>query len=159
VQHNMMPLDGRVRDEITPLVTALGFSLIDVTVFRGKGARQVKLVIYRPAGVSIEDCARVSRQIHPRLEIMEALGDCTLEVSSPGVGRRLKSPAEYEIFRGRGATVLVEGESEWRRGVIDHSDEKSLFLKHEGTVVEIPLSRIKQAKLAMLKEEGHHHVL
>ena len=43
----MRPLDDRVRDEITPLVQALGFTLIDVTVFRGKGARSVKLVIYR----------------------------------------------------------------------------------------------------------------
>jgi ribosome maturation factor RimP len=159
VQNSMRPLDDRVRYEITSLVQALGFILIDVTVFRGKGVRSVKLVIYRPAGVSIDDCARISRQVHPRLEIMEGLGDCTLEVSSPGIGRKLKSRTEYEIFRGRGVSVLVEGESEWRQGLIGHTGEASLFLRTEGAVMEIPFERIKQVKLAFVKEEGHNHVL
>jgi len=159
VLNGVRPLNDRVREEITPLVQALGFSLIDVNVFRGKGARSVKLVIYRPEGVGVEDCARVSRQVHPRLEIMDALGDCTLEVSSPGIGRRLKGPAEYHIFRGRGAAVLVEDESEWRQGLIDHAGDVSLFLKREGAIVEIPYEQIKQVKLVFIKEEGHNHVL
>ncbi len=159
MQNNMMPLDDRVRTEITPLVEALGFSLVDVNVFRGKGVRSVKLVIYRPEGVNIDDCARVSRQVHLRLEIMEELGACTLEVSSPGIGRRLKGPAEYEIFKGRGAVVLVAGESEWRQGLIDHTADTGLFLKSEGVIVKIPFEQIKQVKLAIVKEEGQSHVL
>ena len=154
MQNGIRPLDDRVREEIKPLLEALGFILIEVNVFRGKGARQARLVIYRPEGVSIEDCARVSRQVHPRLEIMEELGDCSLEVSSPGIGRQLRGPSEYEIFKGRGVKALLTGESEWREGMIDHVDDKSLFLKAEGVIVEIPLEQIKQVKLAFVKGEG-----
>jgi ribosome maturation factor RimP len=155
----MRPLEVTVRDEITPLVNALGFTLIDVNVFRSKGARSVRLVIYRPAGVGIEDCAAVSRSVHPRLELMDELGECTLEVSSPGVGRLLKGPAEYEIFRGKGAAVLRQGESEWLMGIIDHTDEQSLVVRSEGKTVNIPFDKIKRVKLAFVKEEENSHVL
>ncbi len=155
----MRPLADAVRDEITPLITALGFTLIDINVFRHKGACSVRLVIYRPSGVGIDDCAAVSRSIHPRLELMSELGDCSLEVSSPGIGRLLKGPAEYEIFRGRGAAVLLEGESEWRKGVIDRTDERALYLRSEGKTMELPLDTIKRVKLAFVNEEENSHVL
>jgi ribosome maturation factor RimP len=153
------PLEETVREEIGPLVTALGFTLIEVNVFRSKGVRTVKLVIYRPAGVGIDDCAAVSRSVHPRLELMSELGVCSLEVSSPGIGRVLKDAAEYEIFRGRGASVLIIDESEWHTGIIDHTDEANLFLRSEGKTMGIPLQNIKRVKLAFVKEEGNSHVL
>jgi ribosome maturation factor RimP len=149
----MRPFEDHVRSEVAPLIEAMGFSLIDLNVFRSKGARQVKLVIYKPEGVSIADCARVSRQVHPRLEIMEELGDCSLEVSSPGIGRRLKDPAEYKIFQGHSVAVLIIDESEWRRGRIDHADNKSLFLEAGGEIVALPYEKIKQVKLSLAKGE------
>jgi ribosome maturation factor RimP len=159
VPNAMRPLTDAVREEITPLVHALGFTLIDVNVFRSKGARAVRLVIYRPEGVGIEDCAAVSRSVHPRLELVSELSGCSLEVSSPGIGRILKGPAEYEIFRGRGGAVLIEGRSEWLPGVIDGTAEGALVMKSEGKTVNIPFDKIKRVKLALVKEEENSHVL
>jgi len=159
VPNAMRPLVDAVREEISPLVHALGFTLIDVNVFRSKGARAVRLVIYRREGVGIDDCAAVSRSVHPRLELMDELSGCSLEVSSPGIGRILKGPAEYELFRGRGAAVLREGHSEWLKGVIDRTEEGALQMKSEGKTVSIPFDKIKRVKLALVKEEENDHVL
>ncbi len=150
------PLEETIRGEIAPLVNALGFTLIDVNVFRSKGVRSVRLIIFRPQGVGVEDCAAVSRSVHPRLELMSELGDCSLEVSSPGIGRLLKGPVEYEIFRGQGAAVLVEGESEWRKGLLDGVDDASLIIRSEGKTVKIPIDKIKRVKLAFVQEENSH---
>jgi ribosome maturation factor RimP len=154
----MRPIADRVREVISPLMEALGYVLLDVTVFRHRGRSAVKMTIHRAAGVGIDDCAQVSRQAHPLLETMEELGDCSLEVSSPGAGRLLKGPAEYGIFLGRGAEVLITDESEWRKGVIHQADGNHLFLKREGAIVQIPYEKIKRVKLAFVKEEGGSHV-
>jgi ribosome maturation factor RimP len=118
-----------VRDTVQPVLAALGFALVELAVGRRKGSTRVSLVIYRREGVGIDHCATVSSAVLPRLETLPDMQDVSLEVSSPGTERNLRTPAEYEIFSGRGVRILSGDETEWRRGIIEKVDNGTLWLK------------------------------
>lgn len=140
-------LNKTVREEIEPVITGMGFSLVECTVGRLKGVTRVAVVVHRAAGVGIDECAEVSRLIYPRLLTIEGMEDVSLEVSSPGIDRRLKSPAEYGIFAGRGVRILAADEAEWIGGVIERAENGVLKLRTGGGVREYPISSIRKARL------------
>lgn len=105
-------------------------------------------------GISFEECVRVSKRILDYDEQQEIIpGNCTLEVSSPGINRKLRLPAHFEGAVGErvrvkfrsaetGATVVVHG-------VIRHAAGGTVQLESEPKreVVSIPLSEIKEARV------------
>jgi len=140
-------IDGNVRDAIEPLLSGMGFSLVDLSIGRLSGSTRVSIVIYRREGVGVDECAEVSSLLFPRLEATEGLPDVSLEVSSPGIERVLRSPAEYQIFVGRGVRILAGTESEWIRGIIDRVDAGTVWLRSGGSTRGFALSGIRKARL------------
>jgi ribosome maturation factor RimP len=136
-----------IRDAIQPLLAGMGFSLVEANVGRRKGATVVNLVIYRPAGVGVEQCAAVSELVYPRLQTMEELGDVSLEVSSPGIERAIRSLEEYRIFVGRGVRVLSGTETEWLSGIIEGVQGDTLTLRKGKKRFELALGGIRRARL------------
>src|SRR5438309_11942764 len=83
---------------------ALGYELVDVDVSaRGK---LVRVFIDKPKGVDVEDCARVSEHL-TRLFAVENVDFDRLEVSSPGLDRALKKPADFVRFEGAEAELKL----------------------------------------------------
>jgi ribosome maturation factor RimP len=79
-----------------------GLELVDVE-FRGGGkARMLRIYIDKPGGITHADCEAVSREVSAILDVEEAVpgGQYLLEVSSPGLDRKLVKPADYERFSG-----------------------------------------------------------
>jgi ribosome maturation factor RimP len=140
-------LERAVRAEIGPVLSAMGYDLVELSVRRRTGASHVVIVLHRPGGVGIDQCAEVSRAIRPRLELVEGLADVTLEVSSPGIERTLKDPAEYGMFLGRGVRVLPATGGEWIGGVIEGYREGTLSLSTPNGVREFPAGSIRRARL------------
>ncbi len=136
-----------VRREVEPILKSLGFSLVELTVARRKGSTRIGVVIHGPSGVGIEECSQVSRLLFPRLETVEDLPDVSLEVSSPGMDRTLKSAGEYGIFTGRGIRILMEGETEWRGGTLVKFLDGMIDLIAEGKTETIPVQSIRKARL------------
>jgi ribosome maturation factor RimP len=95
-----------------------GIELVEVQVLGGGAHRMVRLYIDKPAGVSHADCELISQQVGAILDVEDVIpGHYTLEVSSPGVERKLLKPKDYERFQGRKAKVTlkepVEGQRHW----------------------------------------------
>jgi ribosome maturation factor RimP len=145
-------LDSRVLQEVEPLVNAMGFDVVELGLRRRRGQTQVYVTVYRPAGVSIDDCAAVSRNIHPRLELIEELGDIALEVSSPGLNRTLKGPREYAIFRGRRVRVLLDDDPQWRNGRILEASGETVTLEMDGEARAVRVGEIRRARLEEAEE-------
>ena len=79
-----------------------GLEVVEVE-FRGGGkARMLRVFIDKPQGVTHQDCEAVSREVGTILDVEDAVpgGSYTLEVSSPGLDRRLTRPADFERFTG-----------------------------------------------------------
>ncbi len=91
-----------VRQIVERVAASSGLEVVDVE-FRGGGkARMLRIFIDKPGGVTHEDCANVSREVVTILDVEDAVpgGSYTLEVSSPGLDRSLRKPADYERFTG-----------------------------------------------------------
>ena len=140
-------IEKAVREAVEPLLTGMGFSLVELTIGRLKGSTRVNVVLYRKQGVGIEDCTEVSRLLFPRLETVEGLEDVSLEVSSPGIERGIKSPAEYEVFGGKGVRILAGDETEWFGGVIDRVEDGTLWLRKGRETRGFAVSGIRKARL------------
>ena len=92
----------QIRGIAEQVAASEGMELVDVE-FRGKGPRSLlRIFIDKPGGVTHRDCELISHQVGAILEVEDLIpASYTLEVSSPGVERRLTRPADYDRFAGR----------------------------------------------------------
>tara|TARA_Y100001934_G_scaffold240709_2_gene295221 strand:+ start:3082 stop:3540 length:459 start_codon:yes stop_codon:yes gene_type:complete len=82
-----------------PTIEALGYELVGVEMAGGGGT--LRVYIDREEGISVDDCARASREVSAVLDVEDPIrGTYTLEVSSPGVDRPLFSEADFKRFVG-----------------------------------------------------------
>lgn len=92
----------RARGIAERVAASLSVEVVDVEL-RGSGnKRMLRITIDKPAGVTHEDCANLSREVGTILDVEDAVpgGSYLLEVSSPGLDRKLVRPADYERFTG-----------------------------------------------------------
>lgn len=96
--------------EIAGRVTArYGVELVEAELRGGGKARTLKIVIDKEDGVTHEDCANVSRELSVILDVEDAVsgGSYTLEVSSPGLDRKLLKPEDYARFAGSRVKLMT----------------------------------------------------
>jgi ribosome maturation factor RimP len=105
-----MALDiEQVRHIVNRVAGSSGLEVVDVE-FRGGGkARMLRVFIDKPGGVTHEDCADLSREVGTILDVEDAVpgGSYTLEVSSPGLDRKLVKPEDYTRFAGQKVRVTT----------------------------------------------------
>ncbi|HEY8119668.1 MAG TPA: ribosome maturation factor RimP [Methylophilaceae bacterium] len=135
-------------------VTQLGFELVDVELSnRGK---LIRLFIDKPEGINIDDCVLVSNQLSNVLSVENGIDYDRLEVSSPGLDRVLKKPADFERFAGQRAHIklrvpAVAENKEPRKnflGILRGLEQDALLIECDGAVQRIVLSNIDKARLA-----------
>ena len=147
-------LRDRLIGLLEPLVEQLGFELVDVEANAGRGSGLLRLYIDSPAGVTVDDCERVSREVSALLDVEDPMpGAFTLEVSSPGFDRVLRKPAHYARFRGERVRVeLAEARDGRRRytGLLVAVGEDGQELEVDGDIVAMNFAAIDRARLAPL---------
>ena len=130
-----------------------GLELVEVEVKGGGGHRLVRISIDKPAGVTHGDCELVSQQVGTILDVEDVVpgGRYTLEVSSPGVERKLLKPQDYQRFQGKKVKVTlrepVEGRRNWE-GTLAGLEEGVIRLDQDrGDPVRFPLEMVEKAHL------------
>ena len=91
-----------IREIAERVASSMGLELIEVELRGGGKARMLRIMLDKPGGVTHEDCANVSRDVSTILDVEDAVpgGSYTLEVSSPGLDRKLSKPSDFERFQG-----------------------------------------------------------
>jgi ribosome maturation factor RimP len=104
------PASRELRDLLEPAVNAAGMDLEDVAVSQAGRRRRIRLSIDKDGGVTLDECAEVSRLVEHLLDDVDELADgpYTLEVSSPGVHRPLTLPRHWRRNIGRLVHVHVQ---------------------------------------------------
>src|ERR1019366_9308065 len=94
-----------------------GLELVEVEVKGGGNHRFVRISIDKPAGVTHGDCETVSHQVGTILDVEVVVpgGRYTLEVSSPGLERKLLKPQDYQRFQGKKAKIVLRDPVDGRR--------------------------------------------
>ncbi len=92
----------KIREIAGRVAATHGAELVEVEMRGGGKARSLRITIDKPEGVTHDDCANVSRGLSVVLDVEDAItgGPYTLEVSSPGLDRKLVRPEDYVKFRG-----------------------------------------------------------
>ncbi|WP_052078267.1 ribosome maturation factor [Spirochaeta lutea] len=134
-------------DQVAPVVEGLGFSLVELNYGNTKGTHQTRVIIYSDQGVGSDECALVYRTLLPRLEIILDSRDIHLEISSPGLDRKIKSPREYEIFTGKQVRLLLRDSQDWIEGTISQSNSDSVTIHQEAGETTVPFSNIVKGQL------------
>ena len=94
-----------------------GLEVVEVELRGGGKARMLRIVIDKPAGVTHEDCANLSREVSTILDVEDIVPgvEYLLEVSSPGLDRKLLRPADYERFTGSKVKLTTRNPVEGNR--------------------------------------------
>jgi ribosome maturation factor RimP len=141
----------QVRPLVESKVLELGLELFDARFFGAGGRSVLRLTIDRVGGVSIADCERVSGEIGGLLDEQEFFGGkpYTLEVSSPGIDRPLKTERDYARIVGRDVTVhlsvAINGKK-GLRGEVLGCEDGVLSIDTGKAHVNIPLTNILSGK-------------
>lgn len=147
-------LEETIYNEIEEVIAGMGFSIVECKLGKSKHLNHISIVVFSKEGVGSNDCAAISRNIYPRLEMIPGLHDIALQVSSPGINRKIKHSREYSIFKGRGVKLLTEAGSDWIRGIIVDFKENILTLEQEQGSLRIELKNIRKARLDYTQEVG-----
>ncbi len=148
----------RVRQIAERVTASQGIELVELELRGGGKARMLRLYIDKPGGVTHEDCAQVSREVGTILDVEDAVpgGPYLLEVSSPGLDRKLLKPADYERFAGSRVRLLtrdaVEGSRQFEGRLHGLRDgrvavEVAGGKKSPARTVEVDLSNVERANL------------
>ncbi len=155
-------LQAQVETVCVPVMRAAGIELIELRVLRSpRNSYRVQLFVDRPlsqVGVTIDDCADVSRKVGAVLELDDPFpGGWDLEVSSPGMKRRLRGTADMLHFAGTRARIAVRDLSGAKKtfiGTLEGADEQKVTLRLEGGALhEVARADIERAELDPTMEQ------
>ena len=141
--------EGVARDELV--------EIIDVEIATEGPRSVIRVFIDRDGGVRLRDCESFSRKFGAILDVEDTVpGPYSLEVSSPGVNRRLRQPKHFAVCKGRrvriALSVPVEGSRNFR-GVLLSSDGEGIELERDGRTFRLPYRLMRKANLDVTQED------
>jgi ribosome maturation factor RimP len=147
-------LHDRLIAHFEPVLAERGYELIEVEFVPGAGGGTLRIYIDSPEGIDVDDCGDVSHLISELLDADAPFpGAYSLEVSSPGLDRVLRTAAHFAQFAGERVKVELKVARDGRKrytGVIRRADAESIDLDVDNFSVSIKLAEIGKARLAPL---------
>jgi ribosome maturation factor RimP len=136
---------------VAPVVEAAGLEVWEVTFGGEQGRRILRVMVDRDGGVDLDTIAAVSERLSRRLDLEGFAGDTAyaLEVSSPGVERRLRSPRHFERSVGQQVRVKTVGPVDGRQvheGALVSADAEAIVIASAGGELRVPYSDIASAR-------------
>lgn len=143
---------GDIEKLLEPTVNGLGYELYDLDIRTG-GDGLLRVYIDCEAGIDITDCEKVSKQISALLDVEDPIaGEYSLEVSSPGLDRRLKRAEHFARFIGEEVKLQLLRANDGRRryrGSIDSVAGDEVTLIVDGQAVVLAVDDIEMARLVL----------
>lgn len=139
-----------IDDLLQPGAEALGYELVAVELAGGESSI-VRVFIDTPNGVTVEDCAKASRQFSAILDVEDPISNrYTLEVSSPGMDRPLAKPLHFKAVVGQDVKIklmsLINGRRRFTGELVEATDEYAV-VEVDGEQTELPYSEMDRARL------------
>ena len=144
-------LRDQLGELLGPVVAGLGYELWEIEYAPRAGGGLLRLYIDSPDGISLDDCEKVSRAVSAVLDEADPIpNEYTLEVSSPGMDRVLRTQAQFARFAGERVKVemiqLIKGRKRFQ-GRLKQVGESEITLEMDGGEVSLPIEDIHRARL------------
>jgi ribosome maturation factor RimP len=151
------PMKTEIIDKVIEIVERAGrksgIEAVEVELKGTGNSRVLRIFIDKPEGVTHADCEHISTYVGTVLDVEEVIPDgrYTLEVSSPGVERKLKRPRDFERFTGQNAKLVltepIADRKVWEGKLAGFSDGLITVEPAQGDPVKIPLDHVARANL------------
>ena len=161
------PLQQRLISIVEPVVNAAGYELIELRFVLEQGGWTLRVAVDLPLDehtdrdevpsdrVDLEACEQLSRELSAVLDVEDPIPQAfSLEVSSPGIDRPLRTAKHYAYYAGSEAKIqlavplqLAAGERRNFKGVLQGVEDGRVAIDCDGTVFDLPIDDIDQAKL------------
>ena len=148
----MRDVQDRLRKLLRSGVEALGYELVDAELVGGGHAPTLRVYIDSPQGITVDDCAAVSRQVAALLDVEDPIqGSYTLEVSSPGLDRPLVTPEDFrkrmdEMVKVKLRRPLESGRRNMTGKLVDVRDD-GIVVDVDNEKFELAFELIERARL------------
>jgi len=146
-----MSLDAvELKSKLETVVAGLNFELADLAVPVVGGRLTIRLYIYSAIGVTLDDCARVSREVSDYLDSEDLIGGrFNLEVSSLGLDRPLVTTRDFARRIGEKVKITYEDETgvKTASGILDESSDTYIKLRTDKKTVTIPVDTNPRGKI------------
>lgn len=142
-----MALHAKLESLLETTLSGMGYELVALEMTRPGGL--LRVYIDRPNGIDVDDCAQVSNHLS-RLFTVEGIDYDRLEISSPGLDRPLRKPADFQRFVGERVQVKTRIPIAGRKnftGKLCAASESQIAIDVDGTVNELALSIVDKARL------------
>ena len=144
-------MSEQLRALIQPVVEGLGFELWGLEYLSQGKHSALKIYIEAEKGIDVDDCAAVSRQVSSLLDVEDPVkGNYTLEVSSPGLDRRLFELSQFDQFKGSQVKVNLRQPFEGKRkfkGLLCGVEEGDVVIRLGEEEILVPLADIDRAQV------------
>ena len=150
-------MQGAVASKIEEIAARVagpeGIEVVEVEVKGGGSNRFVRISIDKPEGVTHADCELVSQQVGTILDIEEVVpgGQYTLEVSSPGVERKLTKPQDFVRFQGKKVRIslreTLDGRKQWDGTLAGYGENGVTLDVGDGKTIRFALDQVQKANL------------
>jgi ribosome maturation factor RimP len=150
---NREAITARVKEITEQTGASAGIEVVDVQLLGGGGTRVLRIFIDKPEGVTHADCEFISQNVGTILDVEDVIPGAhyTLEVSSPGVERKLTKPREFERFVGQKVKVVlrepVENQRTWIGALKSFAEGIVTLEPAPGRSVQFPLDQVEKANL------------
>ena len=140
------------------MAEARGLELVDVELFRAGRREVVRVYLHKPGGVTLDDCAQASHHLSVLLDSDEEFQNpYTLEISSPGLDRPLRTPQDWARRDGEWVRAHlvdeVEGSRQWIGKLVGSDQEAATLETEDGPRVRIPYSAVQLARVDVRFED------
>ena len=144
-------MSAQLRSLIEPVVTGMGFELWGVEYLTQGRYSVLKIFIDSENGIDVDDCASVSRQVGSLLDVEEPLrGQYTLEVSSPGMDRRLLTFEQFDLMKGSQVKLKLNKPFDGKKrftGLLVGTEDKEVVLRVGEEETLFPYEMIDRANV------------
>ncbi len=147
------PKEIEIQELLAPVVEDAGYEVVDLRLRTEAGRLVLRLLVDRPGGITLDECARLSRELSAHMDVADPIrGAYVLEVSSPGIRRPLTRPEHFERFAGERVVVRTTealGGRKTFRGINRGLGEDQTVLVEDGSgaTTRIPFASIREANL------------
>ncbi|ABK81851.1 ribosome maturation factor RimP [Campylobacter fetus] len=136
--------------DLSNLVSQCGVDLYDAEVVNENGRVIYRVYITKNGGVSLEECEAVSKLLSPIYDVMPPVsGEWILEVSSPGLERKLSKIEHFTLSIGEFAKIILNDKTEIKGKIVSVKDDNICINIKNNESIEVKFENIKKAKTYM----------
>ena len=147
-------IEATIEEIVQPIVDAKNFEIVDIEYVKEAGEYYLRIYLEKEGGITLDDCAEVSRELNPILDEKDPIKDnYFLEVSSPGLDRPLKKDKDFERYKGRDVEIKLykpmNGSKQFEGELVGLTEDNNIKVIIDGEEVDFTRKEVALIRLAI----------